>query len=150
MVKKCSWMNTDTGLLVLRIGIAGIFIMSGWMKVSTLSQTVAMFGSMGIGAFWAYAASFGELLGGILVLLGICTRFGALILAIVMGVALSLTYKDIAMAMTPFVLLVANLSLILSGGGRFSLMKKVCGCGKCMVCKESDVKESVVASQPQQ
>lgn len=137
--KKCSWMNSDTGILVLRIGVAAVFIMAGWMKISNLTQTVALFGSMGMGAFWAYVASFGELIGGILVLFGVFTRIGALILAVVMGVAISLTYKDMAMVMTPFVLFVSNLSLILSGGGRFSLMKKVCGCGTCASCKGSDV-----------
>lgn len=134
-------MNSDTGILILRIGVAALFIMAGWMKVSNLSETITMFKSMGISPFWGYVASFGELLGGIMVLFGVFTRFGAFILAIAMGVAISLTYTNFAMVMTPFILFVANLSLIFSGSGRFSLMKKMCGCGKCMMCKESDVKE---------
>ncbi|MBP6856364.1 MAG: DoxX family protein [Candidatus Pacebacteria bacterium] len=149
-MKKCSWMNSDTGILVLRIGVAGIFIMSGWLKVSNLSETVGFFASTGIGAFWAYAATFGELIGGLLVLLGIFTRLGALLLAIIMAVAISLTYKDITLVMTPFILFVANLSLILSGGGRFSLIRKICGCGKCMVCKSSDVEEKSAPQHTQQ
>lgn len=141
--KKCSWMNSDTGILILRIGVAAIFIMAGWMKVSNLSQTVAMFGTMGIGAVWAYIASFSELIGGILVLLGIFTRPGATLLAITMGVAISLTYKDMALVMTPFILFVANLSLIFSGSGRFSIVRKMCGCGKCMMCSCSDIEPKV-------
>lgn len=139
--KRCSWMNSDAGILVLRIGVGALFVMAGWMKVSNLTETVAMFGTMGISSFFAYLTSFGELIGGIFVLLGIFTRLGALILAVAMAVAISLTYKDMAMVMTPFVLFVANLSLLFSGGGRFSIMKNRCSCGKCMSCKENDVME---------
>ena len=39
IIKKCSWCNVDAGLLVLRIGIALIFIMAGGMKVANLSGT---------------------------------------------------------------------------------------------------------------
>ncbi len=145
IVKKCSWLNTDAGILVLRIGVGAIFIMSGWMKVSMMSATVGMFGQMGFSPFWAYVATFGELLGGILVLLGIYTRLGALILATVMTVAISLTYKDLTMVMTPVAFFISNLALIFTGSGKFSLMRKICGCGNCMLCKDSDV---VASSTP--
>lgn len=145
IVKKCSWLNKDAGILVLRIGVGAIFIMSGWMKLSMLASTVAMFGQMGFSPFWAYVATFGELIGGIFVLLGIYTRLGALILATTMTVAISLTYKDMTMVMTPVAFLISNLALIFTGSGRFSLMRKICGCGTCMLCKDSDVVASPTA-----
>ena len=122
-MKTPTWFNTDFGLLVLRIGVGIIFIFAGWMKVSDLHATVGMFASMGFGAFWAYVASFAELLGGIAVILGFYTRIAAGFLAITMAVAISVTFKNPEMMMTPMALLFSNLSLILSGGGAKALKK---------------------------
>ena len=138
-IKKCSWVNTNTALLVLRICVGFVFIMAGWEKVSHLQTTVGMFGQMGFNAFWAYAASFVELLGGIAILLGVWTRAAAALLAITMIVAVYVTRSNAAMMMTPLVLLFVNVSLFLSGGGAYSLAKKMCGCGTCTMCKDSDV-----------
>ena len=122
-MKTPTWFNTDFGLLVLRIGVGIIFIFAGWMKVSDLHATVGMFASMGFGAFWAYVASFAELLGGIAVILGFYTRIAAGFLAITMAVAISVTFKNPEMMMTPMALLFSNLSLMLSGGGAKALKK---------------------------
>lgn len=138
-IKKCSWVNTNTGLLVLRIGVAFIFIMAGWQKVSHLQTTVGMFSQMGFNAFWAYVASFVELLGGIVILLGVWTRLAAALLAITMIVAVYITRANAGMMMTPLILLFVNLSLFFTGGGAYSLAKKMCGCGDCGMCKDSDV-----------
>jgi putative oxidoreductase len=137
MIKKCSCLTTDTGLLILRIGVGAIFIMAGWMKVSNLHNTVAMFGSMGIGAFWAYLASFAELIGGIAVLLGIFARIGAILLTITMAVAVYMVHADMNMVMLPGILLFANLSLVFGGAGKYSLASKMCACGTCPMCADN-------------
>jgi putative oxidoreductase len=138
-IKKCSWVNTDAGLLVLRIGIGFVFILAGWMKVAHLGQTVAMFGQMGFNAFWTYVASFTELLGGIAILLGAWTRIAAVLLTITMAVAVYVTRANTGMMMTPLILIFANVTLFLTGGGAYSLAKKMCGCGTCTMCKDADV-----------
>lgn len=138
--KKCSWCSADAGLLVLRIGVAIIFIFAGWTKLSDMGMTVDQFGTMGLGAFWAWLVALVEFVGGIAVLLGICTRYAALLLAIIMLVAGYFTMSDPMAVMTPFMLFFVNLALVLAGGGRFSLVGKFCRCGgKCAMCEASDV-----------
>ncbi len=136
MCKKwCSWCTTDAGLLALRIGVGGIFIATGWLKVSDLAATVEAFGTMGFAPFWAYLVSFVELLGGVAVLLGVYTRVAAGLLAVVMLVA---SYKLLSapqMLIAPVSLLFSTVALKLAGGGKYSLWRnKGCGCGNSCNC----------------
>src|SRR3989344_6474550 len=87
MIRKCSWCNTDSGLLVLRIGVAAIFITTGWVKLSDMSGTVGFFASLGFAPFWAYLVTGVELVGGLMVLFGVQARVAAAFLAVVMLVA---------------------------------------------------------------
>lgn len=135
MMKKCSWGSTSCGLLALRIGLATVFIMAGWMKVSNLEGTVGAFASMGFSSFWAYVASFVELIGGVAILLGVFTRTAAALILVNMIVATIFVHKDTTLLLHIFSLL----ALVLAGGGKYSLMRKACGCGTCKLCVESDV-----------
>ena len=141
--KKCSWFNTDTGLLILRIGVGLIFILAGWEKVSNLSGTVSAFGAMGFAPFWAYLVAFVEFIGGIAVILGIYTRIAAALLAAVMVVAIYTVHKNPSMVMLPVSLLFNSIALFFAGNGKYSLMSKVCGCGTCHLCGESEVTPKV-------
>lgn len=145
MVKKSGWGNTSCGLLVLRIGLAAVFIMAGWMKVSNLDATVGAFASMGFSSFWAYVASFVELLGGVAILLGAFTRTAAALILVNMLIATFFVHKDTTLLLHVFSLL----ALVLAGGGKYSVMKKACGCGTCKLCNESDVTPSTTPSAPQ-
>lgn len=142
IVKKCSWFNTNSGLLVLRIGLGIIFIFAGFTKLSDLNMTVSMFATMGFSAFWAYVVTFTELIAGLAVLLGVYTRIAALLLGVIMVVVLTLVYKDITLIMTPITLLFSSLALVFAGGGSYSLMKKLCGCGTCSGCADCTVTET--------
>lgn len=122
-MKKCSWCNTDSALLVLRIGVGVIFLITGYMKASDMSATVGFFNQLGFSAFWAYLVTAVELVGGATVLLGIYTRIGAKFLAIVMIVAIYVLRHDITMALAPISLLFSTLALILAGGGKYSIKK---------------------------
>ena len=139
LVSKCGCFNMNTALLVLRIGLGIIFIVAGWEKVSNLSGTVAMFSAMGLGAFWAYLVSFVEFLGGIAVLLGVFTRVFAALLAITMLVAAVMTRANPMMAMFPFSVFFSSLALMISGSGAYAIAHKMCGCGTCVMCANSDV-----------
>lgn len=120
------WVNVNTGILLLRIGIGAIFIYTGWMKISDLQGTVAFFGTLGFAPFWAYLVAFVEFLGGITVLLGIgiYTRTAAKLLAIVMIVALYIHGGEIQSSMTPFMLLFATAALMCTGPGKYSVMRE--------------------------
>lgn len=141
-MKKCSWCNTDAGLLALRIGVGSIFIMTGWMKASSMSMTIGFFASLGFAAFWTYLVTAVELFGGIAILLGIYTRVAAGLLAIVMIVAAVVVYKDVTTVFAPVSLLFSSIALVLAGGGAYSLMRTLCGCGTCGACADSDVVSS--------
>ncbi|MFZ1020094.1 MAG: DoxX family protein [Minisyncoccia bacterium] len=126
MYKKFSWVNADTGLLFLRFGVGAIFIATGWMKVSDMHATVGFFATLGFSAFWAYLASWVELLGGITVLLGIgiYTRVAAKLLSIVMLVAIYLLRDNFTMVMLPFLMFFAAFALMMTGSGKYSVMRE--------------------------
>ena len=131
-MKKCSWCTVDAGLLVLRIGVAGIFILSGYMKVAAMGMTVTQFGSMGFAPFWAYLVTAVELLGGIAVLLGAWTRTASALLTIIMIVAVWTiaripgidTMARMGMIMTPIAVFFSSLALTLAGAGKHAVMKE--------------------------
>lgn len=123
-LNKFPWCNTDTGLLVLRIGVGAIFIFSGWAKAADLQSTLGFFASMGFSAFWAYLVIAVELVGGIATLLGIYSRLATALLSIVMIVAIYESRASIGMAITPIAMLFSTLALTLSGSGKYSIEKK--------------------------
>jgi putative oxidoreductase len=126
LLPKFPWINVNTGLLVLRIGVGSIFILSGWMKVSDMTSTVGFFSALGFSAFWAYLASYVEFLGGIIVLLGlgVYTRMAAKLLAIVMLVAMYLLRSDLAAIMTPFMMFFSASAILFAGPGKYSVLKE--------------------------
>ena len=73
--KDHSW-----GLSILRIHLGIILLAHGWLKISvfTIAGTVDYFASLGLPSFFAYLVIFGEIIGGITLILGIQTRLTAL------------------------------------------------------------------------
>jgi putative oxidoreductase len=126
MYKKFPWVNKDTGLLFLRIGMGVIFLMTGWIKISDMTSTVEFFASLGFSVFWAYLVTAVELLGGLTVLLGlgVYTRVAAKLLAIVMIVAIYLLHIDNPAAMAPIALLFMTLTLMCTGPGKYSVVRE--------------------------
>jgi len=124
ILKQYSWVNADSGLLVLRIGVGVIFFMSGWMKAADMSATVGFFASVGFSAFWAYLVTAVELVGGAFVVLGIYARTSALLLAIIMVVASYVVSGNPQAMITPVLMLSATVSLLLSGSGKYSVKEE--------------------------
>ena len=125
LARGAAWLVAPAALAA-RLYVAWAFLHSGWLKASDMHGTVGFFHSVGFGPFWAYLVTAVELFGGIAVLLGIYTRVAAKLLAIVMIVAMYLLRGNMEMAMLPFLMFFATVSLTLSGGGKYSLMKKLC------------------------
>ncbi len=69
---------------VLQVLLGLAFVASGANKLKDLAGTVAMFGSLGLPAALAYVVAFGEVLGGIGLLLPRFTRYAALALLPIM------------------------------------------------------------------
>jgi len=78
------------GPLLVRASLGAVFATSGWGKLHNLGQVTAFFTELGIPfpGFNAVLASGTELVGGVLLLLGLFTRFAALPLVITMVVAI--------------------------------------------------------------
>lgn len=135
-------MRKDISALIVRLIIGGIFIAAGIMKLSAMGGdmgTIAFFAKIGLPAFVAYLVAYVELIGGAFVVLGLWTCISAIPLAVIMLVAISLTYKmGIQGFGYPLVTLAGLVSLIGSCGGKYSL--SLCGpCGKGGMCKTCSV-----------
>lgn len=116
-------------LLLARLAMAGEFIPSGWGKLGNLPKLTAYFVTLGIPApgLNAAASATTELVGGILLLLGLGTRFAAAALTVVMTVAILTARLQDAHTIGDFFYLpepayiVIFLLLVFLGPGRISV-----------------------------
>lgn len=114
----------NLALLVIRIIIGGIFIVSGWMKVVDMTQTLGFFSSLHIPAFLTYIVAYGELIGGILLVIGLWTSVASAFLSIVMIVAIFVTIPMGSGAyMTPLATLAGLIAILGGGAGRFAIRR---------------------------
>lgn len=122
--------NTSLGLLVLRIPLGLVMIMHGWQKLTVwgLEGATMSFAEMGIplAGLVAPAITFLELVGGLLIILGLATRPLALANAISMIGAIFTVHLGSFYAAEggyEYVLMLAaaSLTLVLTGAGTLSL-----------------------------
>jgi putative oxidoreductase len=119
------------GLLVLRVVMGVIFIVHGYPKLFGLAGTSAFFGALGIPAPYLAAVVVGllEFGGGILLILGLFTRWLSVGFAINMLVALFLVHLkngfSIGNGGYEFVLLLfaGAIALLFNGAGEWQLEK---------------------------
>lgn len=78
--------RSDVGLLVLRVAIGGLMLLNGIDKLRHFSSIPALVGNR-LPAAVAYGVLLGEVLGPILVLAGVLTRVGAVLVAMDMVAA---------------------------------------------------------------
>ncbi|MBR9693016.1 DoxX family protein [Candidatus Woesearchaeota archaeon] len=111
--------------LSIRIIAGFIFIMAGWMKISSIDMFVGMLDGAGFPAALATAwfVAFVELIAGIGLLIGFWTRWTALLLGITMLVAaiMMLSMNGLSDALYPLALLGSMISILLSGAGKLSI-----------------------------
>jgi putative oxidoreductase len=119
--------NPDLGILLLRIGLAAVFIVHGYLKLSNMEGTISFFGMLGFPAVLAWAVAIIEVVGGVAMLLGVYTRYAGWALAIIMAVAIAQVkwskgfaggYEFEAM------LLLASLAAAYIAPGKYRVMKK--------------------------
>ncbi|MEV7799873.1 DoxX family protein [Microbacterium foliorum] len=119
------------GLLVLRVVVGAVFAAHGAQKIFeyTIPGTIGSFAGMGVPMpeIAAPFVAFVELMGGILLVLGLFTRLAGILLAIDMVVALVLVHLSAGLWVGEggyefvAVLGAAALALALTGAGRFSI-----------------------------
>ncbi len=143
-VSKCCPKLAQWGLLALRLAVGFIFIYQGYGKLMTNhTMAVGMFGGLGFPApeFWAYFVGLAELVGGLMIALGIFTRVAATWLAVILIVAILTVHRGgpVAGYFFPLSLLGAMLALAGVGAGDLRLVRAECLCGRCrMAGKEMD------------
>jgi putative oxidoreductase len=91
-IRKLDWV----GPLVARVTLGVLFVSTGWGKVHSLDKVTGFFMDLGIPApgFHAHLVSFVELIGGALLVIGLCSRLSALPLAVSMAVAILTAQRD--------------------------------------------------------
>ncbi|MFP5247376.1 MAG: DoxX family protein [Thermoanaerobaculia bacterium] len=134
-------LTSDIAALILRVVAGAIFLPHGWSKIAgdggagAFAADVAA--NYGIPSFLGYVAAYAEVVGGVLLVVGLFTRLDALLLGATMFVAAFLVQlpdalfgvepgaikafvaiRGIELPLAMFAICVA---LLLTGGGRFSL-----------------------------
>ncbi len=117
---------TDFGLLILRLGIGiPLALAHGLGKVPPSEGFIEATASMGfpLPVLFAWAAGLSELLGGLLLAIGLATRPAAFLVACTMAVAFFVRHGDdpFSGGEKAFVYLVASLALLMSGAGRYAV-----------------------------
>lgn len=115
--------------------------MSGWAKVSDMASTVGFFAQIGIPAFLAYVVGYVELIGGIMIVLGLWTCLVAMILSVIMVFAIWFTRSGGFMGVAlPLATLGGLVALVGVCGGKYAI-KCSCGdsgcCGSCDSCSDT-------------
>ena len=113
----------EFGPFALRIGVGGIFLTAGIMKILDPQMVVGMLGTLGFPgpAFWAWLLILAELLCGAAVLTGFKLKWTTIPLAVVTVVIIVVASSQ---AMVAISLLASLISLWLSGPGAWALDKK--------------------------
>ncbi|MCF7687987.1 MAG: DoxX family protein [Cephaloticoccus sp.] len=113
------------GLIMIAHGAQKLF---GWFGGYGLEGTAGFFADklgMTPGIFWAALAGGGEFLGGALLLLGLATRFGALLVGVTMLVAIITVHHGAffnpAGMEFPLALLGLAIAFVINGGGALSI-----------------------------
>ena len=130
--------NRHLGYLIIRIALGAIFLTHGFHKVETIDQTMAMFSHMGfypwVGAFIGWL----EVIGGLMLVLGVATRVIGVVLGIEMAVAVFTTGFGRGFGGVEFEVLLSAVALgvALMGSGRYSVFPLECeDCG-AVVCDD--------------
>lgn len=88
-------MTDDMGKLVLRLSVGGLMLLHGIFKLQNgVGGIAGMLGSQGLPGFLAYGVYLGEVVGPVLVIIGLYTRVGAVLIIGNMLVALALAHSQ--------------------------------------------------------
>jgi len=120
----------DAGKLLLRLLVGGLLLLHGFHKIISGPHEVAgMLAAHGLPGFLAWGVYLGEVLGPVLVILGVYARIGGLLIAANMVVAILITrglhvfhlneFGGLGIELELFYLL-SGLSVVLLGAGKFS------------------------------
>lgn len=84
-------LSEDLGKLILRLTVGSLMLLHGvntLLHADTLAQLGGVFASLNLPATLAYGLYLGELVAPLMIIFGLCTRLGGLILALYIGFSL--------------------------------------------------------------
>ncbi len=116
--------NIDVALLLVRVGLALVFLAHGFDKWSNMDGTVMFFSSLHLSAFWAYLIATVEVAGGVAMLLGVFTGWAGVALAATMVGAIGvvkLTKGFVGGYEFDLMLFLSALAISLAGAGKYTL-----------------------------
>lgn len=121
--------NIDLGLLVLRVGISVLLLTHGFPKLMKfVGGNMALVGDpIGVGDFISsILVLLGEVVAPVLVLIGLRSRWAAVVSAATMAVAAFIAHSGdpLAQKEKALLFLAGFLAIALMGAGRFSVDKK--------------------------
>lgn len=136
MLKKLH--SDDTGKLLLRLMIGGLMLFHGVFKVQNgIGKLTEFMVARGLPAPLGYGVYLGEVLAPLMIILGIGTRIGGLLITGTMMFAIYIAHVgDIGKVTAtgawgielPMVYLVGGLALVFLGAGRFSVSRGKWSC----------------------
>lgn len=122
-------LSSNAGLVVLRLALGLIFTVHGFDKFAGgIENTAGFFESIGISGGLAYVVATIELIGGILMILGLGTRVvAAFFIAVMLGAIVTVKSGTgfIGGYELDLALLGMSLALLISGGGTISVDSKL-------------------------
>ena len=120
----------DIGKLVLRVSAGALILLHGISKLQNgIDGIIGMLGSLGLPPFLAYGVYFGEVVGPLLVIIGLFTRIGALLMVGNMLAAFGLAHTQELFSLGQMggwalelqgMFLFGSIAILLLGAGRFS------------------------------
>lgn len=123
--------SPNLGFTILRVGVGVLFFIFGWQKLAGGAQLWTMIGGsmnfLGISfapTFWGLLASIAEFAGGLLLAIGLFTRWASLSLVLTMIVAVVLkanTGTGMADVSSPLLALLITLAFAVSGASGWSV-----------------------------
>ena len=118
--------KVDIGLLIFRLGIAGLMLTHGTPKLIRFfgSEEITFADPLGLGQVFTFSfAVFAEFICAVLVLLGLGTRLAVIPLILTMGVAAWLVHASDGFRVQelPLLFLFGFLLLFFTGSGKYSL-----------------------------
>lgn len=125
-----------TATLIIRLVIGAVFLYHGITKLMMPAAGMMEFvggaaTNVGLNFLsnetWFWIVAIAETVGGAMIVLGLATRFAAIVLAIVMLFAINTKGWTIQASELDMVLLGILISLIISGSKRYSLDHLMCG-----------------------
>lgn len=125
--------NSDIGLLLLRITVAGLMLFHGIAKLSHLDGIIGMLSANGLPEFMAYGSYITELMAPVLMIIGFRTRLASITFFLGMLMALFLAHSENMFAFSKtggleieLILLYALGALVLffTGSGKYAISTK--------------------------